>query len=148
MENISSRCLTCNQSIPETLSAFLSTGTWHPEDWDEMFTSISGSPSQILISLECSGCSPWALCVGVHWPLLARPGQPTPALGKYSCWEHRAQLTNKRQQKRHNQPSGDMQEIFSGVFSKLKASVIVSYYCSNKSHCRDKRDLGASKNPS
>lgn len=59
----------------------------------------------------------------------------------------RTQLRGKRQQKRQNQPSGDMQ-IFLGIFNKLKASVIVSYYCRNKSHYRDKGDLEASKNPS
>lgn len=60
----------------------------------------------------------------------------------------RAQFTVKRQQKRQNQPSGDVQEIFCGIFNKLKASVTVSYYCSNKSQYRERGHLEASKNPS
>lgn len=123
------------------------------ETWGELFTCTAGSPAKRSCSwnaeVSWQVCSPWALCVGVHWPLLARPRQlPT----QHHPWENipagKAQLPVKRQQKRQNQPSGDMQEIFCGVFNNLKASVIVSYYYRNKSQYRDKGDLEASENPS
>lgn len=60
---------------PQNIESLLSTGTWQPGD--ELFTSAAGSPSQMQNFLECRSFSAGlqALCVGVHWPLLARPRQ-------------------------------------------------------------------------
>ena len=49
-KRVSLRCLTCKQSIPKVLSAFLSKATWHLETLGEIFTSTAGSPSRTVHS--------------------------------------------------------------------------------------------------
>lgn len=156
MEDISWRCLSCNQNIPKILRAFSPRALGSP--------GMSCSPPLLAAPAKCRiswnaevSAQVCRLCVWVFtdlsWP---DPGSSQPA-GKQLPLNtfpgkifqlgssHGAQLTVKRRQKRQNQPFGDTQEIFRGIFNKLKASVIVSYYCRNKSQYRDKGDLEASR---